>query len=94
MNQINVCNALTVAYSTTVFFFKIFISKEICRISIYYFVIFNKEVDVIEQKPQLRRPEVILFPQTGTKHVTNGNKRWHKVHERDEETTSLWVWMP
>ena len=50
MNQINVCNALTVAYGTIVFL--VFISKEICRISIYYFVIFNKVVDVIEQKPQ------------------------------------------
>ena len=83
MNQINVCNALTVAYSMTVFF-KVFISKEICCISIYYFVIFNKVVDVIEQKPQLRRPEAI-FPklvqntwQMGTNHSTKFMKEMKK----------------
>ena len=54
------------------FIIKVFINKEICRISIYYFVIFNKVV----VEPQLRRPEVI-FPklvqntrQMGTNHGT------------------------
>ena len=62
------------------FIIKVFINKEICGISIYYFVIFNKVV----VEPQLRRPEVI-FPklaqntrQMGANHGTKFMKEMKK----------------
>ena len=42
-HEINVCNA------GDSFIIKVFISKEICRISICYFVIFNKAETTIEK---------------------------------------------
>ena len=84
-HEINVYNAFTVAYSRTVLLLRYSLVRKFVAFPLFcYFVTFNKVVDVIEQKSQLRRPEVI-FPKLvqntwkmGTNHGTKFMKEMKK----------------